>query len=1531
MGGAVAAVVRGCPAAQEGVVAGAIVVVAEGLRERDGRHAVTGIGGREHGRGGHGVTGHGGVHRKGLDELRSGLVGHADGLTAADGRLVSAVVDGRGRERPREAEAAGAGDRGVVVGPGHLHVRGGTTAVVRGDHFGQTEGIDGEVGAAVGVRGEHGVGRAGDGGGRRGVVVQLDELLEHVGVSAIVLEGVRAHEDADRLDASTAERGVEEGDGHLASTFVHDVDEDVVVDHCIVVVLAGHLDEHLAEGHHRGDVVEDRDRLVHIRAVPAVVHKGPCAVDHEGAGARLGIDAVLFPAPGHIGVEVVRGGELAVGGGGVVFSAGQGHVGHLGHRTELVDQGDGLLAAGGVVAEVVSREGPREGHRAFGLVVIPGAVDHEVGVGPGDVDLLEGTAVVKGRGHAEGDRGGVVGDVHVEREGGVVRAGDDRGFVVVQGDVLLGHGTVATVVLDRPDPHPAAWADAAERPGLDGDGEVVVAVVEGLEGHLRRVGRVGEHLTGRHLVGVEGPEFRSRLVECRDGLDAGHRVAHIAAGIHGPGVEGPLEAEAAVGASIASVTERRQGPVHVELEGGGGGVAAVLGDDGRQAEEVGAELGRAGGVQHHGRVGRALKLGDHRSGHVDHGQDLRAGGLRGVAAVVRADRVEGPRDDIGAGAVGAGVVGCAVLDRVAEGRSGIAVVRAGDGHLAGLGGVEFTLAVAIELHHDVGRAGDVDGRGHRVDHQDELVRRRGVAAGVDHGVGDIPGRDRGDTTAGHGLAVDVGGVDSAVVRPGHEAEVHKLVKVAGPLITSDFRLRGAERDDRGLGVDDLNGLDAHVHGRVAAAVHGGGGPLALDGVAAGGRAVSHHVRVRDIPGGEGAVVGEDRFGQAGHVGRQVGGAEGGHRDLQVTREGEVDGRRFRVHHMDELDAEGLVVEQVNGGPGALQRVAGAGRLVDDGLTEVGHDRAARIVAVVGGGDHRQLGQGLSAGNCGVRGAVVKQRSGLVEAADLLLVGDGTTAVVEHRVEVGDAGVAFGRDDVLEGKVGDHVAQGTIDLGSIDLSLPGKPTAKSVFAVVVVGTEANLEAEVSVARGVVELQQAALEVPGSLQVALVALEHVDVPLIEWQIAAGVDVLESLALVGPIGAGGPVFEDIEDVEGLVGVELVGHASFKDGDVVGELGKGQSVSGLDEVIGVGEAGHFQAVDADGGVRTHSVGGRGGAHRVRHVVGGGHAGDLVVFGARAGVECGRGVLAGQVLEVFEALDGVVHDRRIEGEALGVAGIQLERVAVTVEADFGVGAGAIFVRRVFVIVAGLGISTAGHFLFVAQAVAIGVGQAVAVAVEVVLGRVGAEAVVRIGRVGVVVAGQFIAAARDLGLVADAVAIGVVEAFTIAVVVIGTTVLLRVHAGARDGGVLVVVAGGLVHAALDGLTREVRQVGRIVERTEFSALLDGEQVEVELVQRAVGGVKQVELDRLVCLEVNVHVDPGGPIEFEGDAGAHHEAISRGDDGGAHDGHAVQRHVGDQGVRDDGQDHDIHVGLVARIIAVAEAISVGVGEAVAITV
>ena len=48
----------------------------------------------------------------------------------------------------------------------------------------QTEGVDGEVGAAVGVRGEHGVGRAGDGGGRRGVVVQLDELLEHVGVSA---------------------------------------------------------------------------------------------------------------------------------------------------------------------------------------------------------------------------------------------------------------------------------------------------------------------------------------------------------------------------------------------------------------------------------------------------------------------------------------------------------------------------------------------------------------------------------------------------------------------------------------------------------------------------------------------------------------------------------------------------------------------------------------------------------------------------------------------------------------------------------------------------------------------------------------------------------------------------------------------------------------------------------------------------------------------------------------------------------------------------------------------------------------------------------------------------------------------------------------------------------------------------------------------------------------------------------------------------------------------------------------------------
>ncbi|MGB0513703.1 MAG: hypothetical protein ACPGJE_02545, partial [Wenzhouxiangellaceae bacterium] len=38
-----------------------------------------------------------------------------------------------------------AGHCGVVVGPGHLHVRGGTTAVVRGDHLGQAEGVDGEV------------------------------------------------------------------------------------------------------------------------------------------------------------------------------------------------------------------------------------------------------------------------------------------------------------------------------------------------------------------------------------------------------------------------------------------------------------------------------------------------------------------------------------------------------------------------------------------------------------------------------------------------------------------------------------------------------------------------------------------------------------------------------------------------------------------------------------------------------------------------------------------------------------------------------------------------------------------------------------------------------------------------------------------------------------------------------------------------------------------------------------------------------------------------------------------------------------------------------------------------------------------------------------------------------------------------------------------------------------------------------------------------------------------------------------------
>ena len=195
---------------------------------------------------------------------------------------------------------------------------------------------------------------------------------------------------------------------------------------------------------------------------------------------------------GDIGIEIVRGAECTERHVGSVVEAGYGGVLHEDDRSERVDQGDVLITAGLVIAEVGSSERPDEGHGAFGLVVIALTIHDEVAVGVGDFDVDQFAAVVGGHGHAERGRRGVIRDVLVEHHDGVRRACDHRRRLVEEGDVLFGHACVATVIRGHPDAHPAARAGSAQRPCLDADVQVVVTIVEDFEGRLARVERIGK-------------------------------------------------------------------------------------------------------------------------------------------------------------------------------------------------------------------------------------------------------------------------------------------------------------------------------------------------------------------------------------------------------------------------------------------------------------------------------------------------------------------------------------------------------------------------------------------------------------------------------------------------------------------------------------------------------------------------------------------------------------------------------------------------------------------------------------------------------------------------------------------------------------------------------------------------------------------------------------------------------------------------------------------------------------------------------
>ena len=204
-------------------------------------------------------------------------------------------------------------------------------------------------------------------------------------------------------------------------------------------------------------------------------------------------------------------------------------------------------------------------------------------------------------------------------------------------------------------------------------------------------------------------------------MHAGDGVPHIATGICGVGVECALEAVGTICASVTVITSRSGGAIHVEPRDFRIGIATVLGSNRGHAEQGDVHVCRAVLAEGDGGVGRAFQQGDDGRGHIDHREKLRAALHGDISAVVHRYGVECPRDFISTVAVLTSVDGIAVLDRVAQGRSSITVVRADDLHFATLGRVKFTHALAVEFDHHISGAVDLDGRSDRIDEQHELV------------------------------------------------------------------------------------------------------------------------------------------------------------------------------------------------------------------------------------------------------------------------------------------------------------------------------------------------------------------------------------------------------------------------------------------------------------------------------------------------------------------------------------------------------------------------------------------------------------------------------------------------------------------------------------------------------------------------------------------------------------------------------------------------------------------------------------------
>ena len=270
---------------------------------------------------------------------------------------------------------------------------------------------------------------------------------------------------------------------------------------------------------------------------------------------------------------------------------------------------------------------------------------------------------------------------------------------------------------------------------------------------------------------------------------------------------------------------------------------------------------------------------------------------------------------------------------------------------------------------------------------------------------------------------------------------------------------------------------------------------------------------------------------------------------------------------------------------------------------------------------------------------------------------------------------------------------------------------------------------------------------------------------------------------------------------------------------------------------------------------------------------------------------------------------------------------SVVAGAIIGIGAGDVVARE--------RIGTAIDLVLVADAVSVGIIEAGSAAIDVVdtvqVHRVDAGSVVHRGA-SLEVAGALFGAAHHLVFVADAVAVLVIEAVSVAVVVIDAEEVDGVGTGTvLDIGLRVVVAGFFLEAALNLGTGEEREVLRIVKGTDFLALFLDVEVETELVQGALVGVEKLEFEFVSRSGVGVQGHPACTVVFEGHADTDSESVDRSQYGVTENGLILEGHVGRDLNGNEGQDRGREVRLVARVEFVADAVTILVTEADAVTV